>query len=114
MLAPGKIFVNTSLRLTVSFADEDGNAVDPDTVTFRMKSPCCDETTLVYGTDAALSKLSTGNYAADIQPDRGGVWHFRWQTTGTGTTTANEGRFNVQRSAFDGNDCCYPGYWGYC
>ncbi len=105
MLAPGKIYVNTVLRLTVSFADEDGAAVDPTTVTFRLISPCCVETSYTYGTDSELTKASTGNYVAEIQPDRAGVWSYRWQTTGTGTTTANEGRFNVLRSAFF-EDCC--------
>ncbi len=107
MLSPGKIYVNTVLRLTVSFTDEDGVAVNPTTVTFKLMSPCCcGSTSYEYGVDANITRPSTGNYIAEIQPDEAGVWSWRWETTGTGTTVANEGTFNVQRSRFY-DDCCW-------
>lgn len=108
MLAPGKIYINTELRLTVTFRDDDGTLVDPDTVVIRTMSPCGTEATYTYATDDEVQKSSTGIYTADITPDEAGRWHFRWQTTGTGKTTALEGDFIVQNSVF--YDWCCPDY----
>lgn len=105
MLTPGLIYVNAELRFTASFFDQDGIGVDPTTVTFRTKSPCGVEASYTYGTDANVLRASLGNYTADFTVDTAGRWHYRWQTTGTGTVTANEGMFNVQRSAFF-DSCC--------
>lgn len=118
MLAPGKIWPGTSLRIEVSFTDEDGVAIDPATVTFMTIDPCCGQTTYVYLTDAAVGKSGTGNYYADITiptNDSAGRWGYRWSTTGASTTIADEGNFIVQRSKFFDNDCCYGGYgYWYC
>ena len=104
MLTPGKYYINTSMRLTMAFEDADGNDVDPTTVTFKTMSPSWVETSYVYGTDDELLRASEGHYTADIVPDEAGRWHFRWVTTGTGTTIAIEGDFLVQDSAFFQND----------
>jgi hypothetical protein len=100
MLEPGKIYVETELRLTASFVNSSGVAVDPDTVTFKTHSPSGDDATYVYGTDSEVQKASTGNYTADIVPTEAGRWRFRWKTTGTGTVIALEGDFIVKKSAF--------------
>ena len=100
MLTPGKYYVNTSMRLTMAFEDENGNDVDPTTVTFKTMSPGGAETTYVYLTSAALLRASEGHYTVDIVPDEAGRWFFRWVTTGTGTTIAIEGDFLVQDSPF--------------
>lgn len=108
MLAPGKNYINTEIRLTASFVDSDGDAVDPDTVTFKTYSPQGLVASYVYGTDSEVQKASTGNYTADVTPDKAGRWHFRWETTGTGTVLALEGDFIIQRSPFF--DCVDTGY----
>lgn len=113
MLYPGKIWPETTLRLTVSFTDEDGNAVDPATVIFSTHSPTCTTTDYVYGTDSEVGKSSTGNYYADIVPGDSGRWHFRWVTTGAGTALVTEGDFIVQRSKFAGDTWPYNDY-GWC
>ncbi len=100
MLAPGKIFVDGVINITATFTDADGIAVNPTTVTFKTMSPCRTETDYVYGTDSEVTRPATGYYIAQIQPGEAGVWFFRWETTGTGTTSAVEGRFNVQISPF--------------
>ena len=97
---PGKYYVNTVVRLTVNFEEDDGDDVDPTTVTFKTMSPSWVETSYVYGTDDEVQKASVGNYTADVTPDEAGRWRFRWETTGTGTTIAVEGDFLVQYSAF--------------
>ena len=102
-LYPGRIYPETSLRLTVTFADADGAAVDPATVTFTTCSPSGGVTSYVYGTDAEVGKSAVGNYYADISPDQSGRWFFRWKTTGTGTALVDEGDFVVQASPFAGS-----------
>lgn len=100
MLRPGKLYVNTTLRLTINFKDDDGDDVDPSTVTFRLMSPGGVESTYVYETDSEVTKQSVGDYAAEIVPDTAGRWFYRWQTTGSGTALATEGDFLIQDSPF--------------
>jgi hypothetical protein len=109
MIEPGRYFIGGEVRITASFVDSSGDPVDPDTVTFRTCSPNNTKASYVYGTDSEVQKTSTGNYTADFTPDRAGRWHYRWQTTDAGTTTAIEGRdLIVQRSPFfDSTDTAY-------
>lgn len=108
MLEPGKKYVNTSLRLTVTFVDSDGDPVDPDTVTFKTCSPCRQTASYVYDTDDEVGRSGVGLYYADIVPDKAGRWFFRWETTGAGTSLATEGDFLIQSSPFfDGIDTGY-------
>jgi hypothetical protein len=100
MLAPGKIYIGTQLRLEGCFEDSSGSLVDPDTIKFLTYSPSGAKATYTFGTDSEVAKVSTGIFAADIEPDEAGRWHYRWKTTGTGTTIAFEGSFLVQESAF--------------
>ncbi len=102
-LYPGRIYPETTLRLTVTFADSDGAAVDPSMVTFSTCSPCGTQVSYVYGTDSEVGKSAVGNYYADIVPDESGRWFFRWKTTGTGTALVDEGNFIVQASKFAGD-----------
>lgn len=108
MLTPGKIYVNTNVRLTISFRDQDGDLVDPDTVTFKTCDPCGNKVEYVYNTDDEVTRLDTGRYAADIVPDTSGRYRFAWATTGTGTTFATESDFLVQESPWSADifGCC--------
>jgi len=119
MLEPGKIWPGTALRIEVDFTDADGDPVDPTTVTFKTHSPCGDIASYVYLTDAEVGKSAVGSYYADITvptSNSAGRWGFRWETTGAGTTIADEGNFIVQLSKFFDNDSCdYCGYgYWYC
>ena len=100
-LAPGRYYNGTTLNVTVNFADADGVAVDPDTVTIKTMSPCGSQASYAYGTDAELTKLTTGSYNAELVPNEGGRWFFRWISTGTGTATVLEGDFLIQASPFE-------------
>ena len=97
---PGKYYVNTTMRLTASFTEDDGDYVDPATVTFKTRSPASVEATYVYGTDDEVQRLSAGRYVADIVPDESGRWHYLWVTTGAGTAIVMEGTFLIQASVF--------------
>lgn len=100
MLIPGRIYVNTTIRIPVNYQNDQGEDIDPDTVTFKLSSPNGTITTFVYGTDAEVSKTSTGDYYIDVIPDLPGRWFFRWDSTGMNKATAVEGDFVVQTSAF--------------
>jgi hypothetical protein len=106
MLAPGKNYVETTLRLTATFRDSSGDLVDPTTVTFETYSPCGNLTTYVYNTDSEVTRSAAGRYAAEIEPDEVGRWRFRWKTTTPGHT--DEGDFLIQDSPFAPNTwpCC--------
>lgn len=107
-LRPGKYYVNTTMRIEAIFTEDDGDYVDPTTVTFKTMSPTLVEATYVYGTDDEMQRLSAGRYAADIVPDESGRWRYRWITTGTGKAITLEGDFLIQSSVFvDDNDVGY-------
>ena len=100
MLAPGKYYHDTQLRIEVTFSDQNGAGVDPATVVFKTMSPCGTLSTLTYLTDADLGRTAAGEYFADITPDTPGRWTYRWESTGTGTTLRTEGDFLIQDSPF--------------
>lgn len=98
MMRPGKIYINTSLRLETKFYDDAGDDTDPDTVTCMITDPYGITTTYTYGTDTELGKASVGDYYLDITPDSSGHWFYRWGGTGSNVTVADEGDFRVQYS----------------
>lgn len=87
------------VRVSGVFTNAAGSAVDPDVVRFKYRAPGASTVTLVYGTDAALVKDSTGNYHADVDCAASGVLRYRWESTGSGQAAA-EGEFVIERSAF--------------
>jgi len=87
------------VRATAAFTDSGGSALDPDTVTVKYMAPDGTETTKVYGTDAEVVKDSTGNYHIDISVAAYGIWHYHWESTGTGQA-AEETDFLVAKSKF--------------
>lgn len=70
------------LRLTGTFTDIDGTAVDPTAVYFQSLNPRGAETELQYGVDAALKKSTTGVYYVDLNVNMGGTWKVRMYSTG--------------------------------
>jgi len=78
-------------------------AVDPTTLTFKCESPSGTVTTLVYGTDGALLRLTTGEYYVDVTPDEAGTWTYKFIATGTGQS-AGELYFRVRQTAIPEED----------
>lgn len=115
MLTPGKYYSGGTISVTAAFVDTNGLPADPVTVAFKTVSPCGECGTYIYGTDANVTKVSTGNYAAALTPKESGRWFTRWEGTDvTGNVAAIEDFFSIQRSKF--NRCCpdYTGYGWYC
>lgn len=100
MLTPGRNYPGTQQRLTMAYTDQNGDAVDPSTVTFELMDPEGVLSTYVYGTDSEIDKSSTGNFYCDVIPDMGGRWFFRWKATGTGKILNEEGFISIQASPF--------------
>lgn len=88
------------VRLTGTFTTSAGAAVDPTTVTFKLKTPAGLTTTYVYGTDAAIVKTGTGVYYVDWLTTMQGVHHVRWAGT-VANIAAGEDSFTVRESQFD-------------
>lgn len=98
MMRPGRIFVNTEVRLEARFFDDSDADTDPDTVKLYLYDPNGTQTIYTYQTDDELGRYNTGDFYCDVTPDQSGRWFWRWQATGAGTTVAQEGNFMVDFS----------------
>lgn len=86
------------VRLSAAFADDNGSAIDPTTITCKIKRPSGLVTTLTYAA-SGVTKDSVGNYHVDVVVDTVGIWHYRFEGTGT-VTTADETIFYGEATAF--------------
>lgn len=103
MFKNGQLYPGSTIDLSLTLTDENGDAVDPATLTFRLMNPCGTTTDYVYGTDSEITKLETGVYLASVVPDQSGRWSFRW--VATDPVFAKEDSFIVQASPFY-DSCC--------
>ena len=87
------------VRMSVTFTNQSGTAVDPGAVAVKVKNPLGVITIYNYPADGVV-KDSTGNYRFDIEPTVQGVWVYRWQGT-VSNKAAEENSFQVRESAFD-------------
>lgn len=76
-----------------------GTAIDPTTLTCKIRKPDRTVTTYVYGTDVELVKSATGTYYVYFSVTLDGVHRYRFSSTGTGQA-ANEAEFEVLPSDF--------------
>lgn len=88
------------VRVKGVFTNTDsGSAIDPTTVQVKYEDPDGTKITLTYGVDSALIKDSVGNYHADLNANKTGIWVYRFESTGVGQA-ANEREFYVQSTDF--------------
>lgn len=87
------------VRVSVTFVNSVGAAVDPATVKLQVCPPAGATTTYTYGADAAVVKAATGSYYLDVDANTIGEWSFRWYSIGSGQAAAESG-FVVQPSVF--------------
>lgn len=84
------------VKLTGTFTDEVGAAVDPSVVKVAIEKSDGTTTTYTYGTDPEVTKPSTGIYQIQVDTTgKPGYWHYRWYSTGSGQTATTRGRFRV-------------------
>ncbi len=98
MLSPELKYVGTTITFNNEFTDSDGFYIDPESVSLSVLSPEGTETNYLYPT--TIVRDGTGLYHADMAPDRGGVWYYRWQVSSGTAVLAMEGDFIVQESPF--------------
>lgn len=91
--------VGDLVRVTGTFTNSAGEALDPTAVNCKVKDPSGNVVTYVYGTDDELVKTSTGVYYVDVDADEAGDWWARVYSTGTGQA-ASEYIFSVRLSRF--------------
>lgn len=82
--------VGQRAELKAVFTDLDGAAIDPSTVTGRLKAPDGTVTAYVYGTDAELERVSTGIYRFEWPVAAAGRHYYRFESTGTGQAAAED------------------------
>lgn len=88
--------LGSTVRIEVEFRDQDGNLTDPTDVFARYANPAGTVTSLDSGVDAALEHDGTGLYHVDVDGNRVGDWHYRWE----GDDFTEEGWFRVNPSLF--------------
>lgn len=98
MMTPGKNYVGSPLQLSINLQTTAGVDTDPTTLTFTTQNPYGARVTYTYGTDAEITKSSTGDYDVIFSPDVPGRWHYQWVTTGT--AIVEQGDFLIQASVF--------------
>lgn len=99
---PNSYEVGTRVRCSMTFysnPDDITTVADPDTVTFRFKSPLGVVTQYVYPTDIQLVKDSTGVYHVNVTPDVDTEWEYSFKGTGV-IAVVKQGRFTATRTIF--------------
>ena len=86
------------VRVTGTFTNSGGTAIDPTTVFFSYTSPAGATTTLQYNVDGTVIRSATGIYYVDVSATAAGRWYWRWYATGTGQAATN-GEFHVEAVA---------------
>ena len=87
------------IRLRGSFANLDGDSVDPTNVAISYRRETGSITTKTYPDDDEIVRTEAGEFYMDIEVDDDGVWHYRVAGTGA-VISAAERQFNVRPSNF--------------
>ncbi|RJX20811.1 MAG: hypothetical protein C4570_03380 [Ammonifex sp.] len=77
------------IRLSLAFTDASDAAVDPTTVSVRIRPPDGVKATYVYGVDAELVRDGVGNYHFDLSLEQYGMYGYYAWSTGTGQAAAH-------------------------
>ena len=88
------------IRISMSFADLDGTAVNPDTVTLEVMDPSGNIDSYHYeASPTDIVQLATGSFYKDVEGDESGDWHYWVESTGSGEGTQS-GQFVVEPTHF--------------
>lgn len=87
------------LRITGTYTNAVGAAIDPSVPMFSVRAPSGATTTYTYPTDVSLVRLSQGIYYSDVRFTTAGKWSVRMHSTGTGEASAEQ-EYVVKQSAF--------------
>lgn len=99
-MSKNSYYKGQKVRIKVTFTDTtSGNLADPDVVRCLYVNPAGTLVTLVYLTDGALVRDSTGAYHVDISATLHGDWFYRFESTGNGQA-ATEASFYIDDGHF--------------
>ena len=90
----------TDVKVVAYFYDENGVAADPTGVSFTALGPDMTPTSYVYGTDAEVTKDSTGVYRLTVNLTEPGTWRFRAVGSGTVVVAIESQPIPVAESPF--------------
>lgn len=85
------------VRVRGTLTDASDVAVDPSTVSVKVRPPTGSTLTYTYAL-ATVTKEETGIYYKDISVTESGKWYYQFVSTGTGQAM-DEGAFVVKSSA---------------
>lgn len=88
--------IGDPVRITIFTVDRNDAPADPTVLKLYLRNPTGTLTTLTYGTDLSLVKVTTGSYEVVVSPTVAGDWWYRWDSTGTATSGTEETRFRVR------------------
>lgn len=88
--------IGSVVRLSAAFTSAAGAAIDPATVTLKIKDPAGTITAYTYAA-AQVVKDAVGSYHYDYTPVASGRYTYRWESAGAGQA-AGEGVFDVLAS----------------
>lgn len=80
----------TLLRCAGAWTDTAGTALDPTAVIFQYQTPEGKDTSLVYGSDGAVGRSTTGGYYCNLSLDTAGAYYYSFYSTGTGQAADQE------------------------
>lgn len=87
------------IRLHALITDDQEQPIDPAVLVLRMRYDNGPETLLTYGADPEITRHTQGRFVADIPLAQGGVFHYRWETSGAADGAA-EGSVSVLSGRF--------------
>jgi hypothetical protein len=95
-LTNSKIDIGDLIRLSGTFADLNGNLLDPTVVTLSIKESSGVVASFQYGRDAFVVRESVGKYYMDFAPNMEGLHTYRFAGSGA-VTAAEEKMFYVYK-----------------
>lgn len=98
MTALATLIIGTKAEADCTF-EIGSSPTDPTTVVAKVRNPAGTITTYTYGVDAALTRLSSGEYRLLFTVDRQGTWEVRFAGTGD-VVAAVEQSITVPASRF--------------
>jgi hypothetical protein len=82
------------VELTATFRDDQGNVLDPTSVTFTTRDPNGNTSTYQYPSSTSVTKSAVGVYVCTFVAGSTGQWYWRAESGGIGQA-ADEGEFYV-------------------
>lgn len=93
--------IGNLIQMQGVFRDASNNLYDPPVVKVSYRAPDGTLTTKVYGTDAEVTKDSTGTYTLQINANQVGTWYHRWFCDHATIKAASESKFYIKNAVAD-------------